>query len=85
MDEIGGLEAVKAPAKPARAGKSAEEIKNQVLSVDKEEEEPKVYDIPDYLKPIPEDTTRKGMSWKELCMSLSGNSLRSLEVSHSTV
>lgn len=63
VEKVGGLEAVKIAAKEVLKGKSAKELKNQALKI-KTVEEPKVFDIPDYLKPLPEDTPRKGMTWK---------------------
>lgn len=63
VGKVGGLDAVKKAAKDAQKGKAAAEIKREMLKA-KAKEEPKVYDIPDYLKPIPEDTPRKRMTWK---------------------
>lgn len=62
--KVGGLEAVKEAAKEAKKGKSAAELKAAVLKVDMKEEKDIVYDIPDYLKPLPEDTPRPGRTWK---------------------
>lgn len=65
--KVGGLAAVKRAANAARAGKSAKELKSSLLNQDvsrKQPNEPAVYDIPDYLKPLPEDTPRAGKTWK---------------------
>ena len=62
--KVGGLEAVKEAAKEAKKGKSAAELKAAVLKADMKEEKDIVYDIPDYLKPLPEDTPRPGRTWK---------------------
>lgn len=63
VGKVGGLDAVKAAAKEVKKGKTAKEIKSAVLNI-KVKVEPKVYDIPDYLKPLPEDTPRRGFTWK---------------------
>lgn len=64
VGKVGGIAAVKKAAIDVKAGKSAKEIKMDVLKIAKVEVEQTVFDIPDYLKPIPEDTPRKGMTWK---------------------
>lgn len=93
---VGGLETIKKAAKDVQAGRSAKEIKAEVLKVKKDTTEvdafgkpamsvsvtpaaavptpapaaavsapaEKVYPLPDYLMPLPEDTPRKGMTWK---------------------
>lgn len=79
VSKVGGLDAVKQAAVDSVAGKSAKQIKKEALKIaDRVEsivepvdeikpgasvEAPKDL-LPDYLKPIPEDSTRKGMTWK---------------------
>lgn len=64
VSKVGGLDAIKKAAKEVNAGAKAEEIKKAVLKAETiKKEEPKVYSLPDYLMPLPEDTPRKGMSW----------------------
>jgi hypothetical protein len=65
VGKVGGLEAVQRAARLAAQGKSEKSIKAKFLKkpvVVAESE--KVYDIPDYLKPLPEDTPRNRMTWK---------------------
>jgi hypothetical protein len=65
VGKVGGLEAVQKAARLAAEGKSEKAIKAKFLK--KEVVVPvkeQVFDIPDYLKPIPEDTVRKGYTWK---------------------
>lgn len=65
VGKVGGLEAVQKAARAARKGETAKALKAKVLKkkvVVPDSE--KVFDIPDYLKPIPEDTPRKGLTWK---------------------
>ena len=65
VSKVGGIDAVKKAAKDALAGKKASDIKAAVLKADPVvKEEPKEYPLPDYLQPLPEDTPRKGMTWK---------------------
>eukprot|EP00177_Eucheuma_denticulatum_P003480 GFKZ01006292.1.p1 GENE.GFKZ01006292.1~~GFKZ01006292.1.p1 ORF type:complete len:276 (+),score=50.24 GFKZ01006292.1:195-1022(+) len=68
VGKVGGLEAVRKAAVDVKQGKTAKEIKKAVLKPDiakvEAKGEAKVYDIPDYLKPIPEDSPRKGLTWK---------------------
>lgn len=64
VSKVGGIGAVKKAALDVKkAGKTAKEIKQEVLKIETKKEKT-VFDIPDYLKPIPEDTTRKGYTWK---------------------
>lgn len=64
VGNVGGIEAVKKAAAEVKKGeKTAAQIKKEVLNIETKKEE-KVYDIPDYLKPLPEDTVRKGFTWK---------------------
>lgn len=64
VGNVGGIEAVKKAAVEVQKGeKTALEIKREVLKIKTKKGE-KVYDIPDYLKPLPEDMTRKGFTWK---------------------
>lgn len=63
VGKVGGVDAVKKAALDVKKGKTAKEVKKELLQI-KTKEEPKVFDIPDYLKPIPEDTPRKGYTWK---------------------
>lgn len=64
VGKVGGVEAVKKAALEVKRGEAtAKEIKKKLLKI-KIEKVPEVYDIPDYLKPIPEDTPRKGLTWK---------------------
>lgn len=64
VGKVGGVEAVKKAAVEVKKGeKTAEEVKKEVLKIEVKQEA-KVYDIPDYLKPLPEDTPRKGYTWK---------------------
>lgn len=65
VGKVGGLDAVKKAAVEAKKGKSGKEIKKSLLAETPQKiVEEKVFDIPDYLKPIPEDTPRKGLTWK---------------------
>lgn len=97
VSNVGGVEAVKQAAIDSKAGKSAKQIKKEVMdAVNKENSmvvkdkftemktfkpptstpsaftptpvpaTPKTTDdlLPSYLRPIPEDTPRKGMTWK---------------------
>lgn len=65
VGKVGGIEAVKKAAVEVKAGKkSASDIKKEVLKVEVKAEKEQVFDIPDYLKPLPEDTPRKGYTWK---------------------
>lgn len=66
VGKVGGIEAVKKAARDVREGKSAKEIKKEVLNIgtDVKDTETEVFDIPDYLKPLPEDTPRPRMTWK---------------------
>ncbi|KAI0567818.1 hypothetical protein FGB62_1g694 [Gracilaria domingensis] len=69
VSKVGGIDAVKQAALDIKTGqKTGKEIKREALmkaqNITKKAEAPKVYDIPDYLKPLPEDTPRKGMTWK---------------------
>lgn len=61
VGKVGGVEAVKKAALQVKAGKKAAEIKNEVLNI-KTKVEKEVFDIPDYLKPIPEDYPKS--TWK---------------------
>lgn len=64
VGKVGGVEAVKkAAAEVVRKGKTAKEIKREVLQISTKKE-PVEFDIPDYLKSLPEDTPTKGMTWK---------------------
>lgn len=64
VGNVGGIAAVKKAAVEVQKGeKTAAEIKREVLKIETKKEA-KVFDIPDYLKPLPEDTTRKGFTWK---------------------
>lgn len=64
VGKVGGVEAVKKAALDVKEGKkTADDIKKSLLNI-MVEKEPEVFDIPDYLKPIPEDTPRKGLTWK---------------------
>lgn len=62
VGKVGGIEAVKKAAIEVKAGKSSKQIKSDLLNANVVDS--KGFDIPDYLKPIPEDTPRKGMTWK---------------------
>lgn len=64
VGKVGGVDAVKKAALDVKAGKTAKEIKKKVLKIETKAEDSKTYDIPDYLKPLPEDTPRKGYTWK---------------------
>lgn len=66
VGKVGGIEAVKKAAIEVKTGeKTAKEIKKEVLKIKTTSKaETKVFDIPDYLKPLPEDTPRKGLTWK---------------------
>lgn len=65
VGKVGGLAAVQKAALASKRGKTAKQNKAKALKkpivVSAEDI---VYDIPDYLKPIPEDTTTKGLTWK---------------------
>lgn len=63
-EKLAFVDNVKIAAKELKKGKKAKEIKAKMLNLEVKDAEPEVYDIPDYLKPIPEDTPRKGMTWK---------------------
>lgn len=58
------VQQVKEAARELKKGKKASEVKAKMFNLKDKDAEPEFYDIPDYLKPIPEDTPRKGMSWK---------------------
>lgn len=65
VGKVGGIRAVEKAARQVKSGQSANVIKAKVMKkevvvADKD----KVFDIPSYLKPIPEDTPRKGLTWK---------------------
>ncbi|PXF46149.1 hypothetical protein BWQ96_04155 [Gracilariopsis chorda] len=68
LGNVGGIDAVKKAALEVVSGeKTTKQLKAEALSkVAKTapKKETTVYDIPDYLKPLPEDTPRKGMTWK---------------------
>lgn len=64
VDKVGGIEAVKKAARAAKKGQSAEVLKAKALKKEVKVVEEQVFDIPDYLKPLPEDTPRKGLTWK---------------------
>lgn len=65
VGNVGGVEAVKKAALEVKEGlKSAKEVKKEVTKAVSFEAEPKKFDIPDYLKPLPEDTPRRGLTWK---------------------
>jgi hypothetical protein len=65
VGKVGGLAAVQQAAIKARMGVTAEAIKDQIMNKPMVvREEDMVYDIPSYLKPLPEDTPRKGLTWK---------------------
>ena len=67
VGKVGGLDAVKEAAKKVEEGVSAKQIKQAVVKkevIKEQKEEEKVYPLPDYLLPLPEDTPRKGMTWK---------------------
>lgn len=64
VSKVGGIAAVKKAALDVKKeGKTAKQIKQEVLKINTKKEKT-VFDIPDYLKPIPEDTPRKGYTWK---------------------
>lgn len=65
VGKVGGFEAVEKAALQVKSGQSAKAIKAKVLKKPiLIPESEVVYDIPSYLKPIPEDTPRKGLTWK---------------------
>ena len=66
VGKVGGVEAVVKAAQEVKKGATAKELKAKILKKESASKpvEAKVYDIPDYLKPLPEDTPRKGMTWK---------------------
>lgn len=70
VGNVGGIDAVKKAALEVTSGqKTTKQLKEEALrkvskAPAKAVKEETTYDIPDYLKPLPEDTPRKGMSWK---------------------
>lgn len=65
VGKVGGLAAVQKAARAAKKGESAKALKAKALKKEvKIPDAEKVFDIPDYLKPLPEDTPRKGLTWK---------------------
>lgn len=64
VGKVGGIKAVKKAAVEVKQGsKTADEVKKEVLKIDVKKEKDQVFDIPDYLKPIPEDN-RMTYTWK---------------------
>ncbi len=64
VGKVGGLEAVKEAAKQVEKGATPKQIKTSVMKKEEVKPEEKEYPLPDYLMPLPEDTPRKGMTWK---------------------
>lgn len=65
IGKVGGIAAVEKAALRVKKGETASAIKAKVMKKPTVVPESEiVYDIPSYLKPIPEDTPRKGLSWK---------------------
>ena len=65
VGNVGGIAAVKKAALEVKKGeKTASQIKKEVLKIETKAAKEEVFDIPDYLKPLPEDTPRKGFTWK---------------------
>ncbi|CAN8069524.1 unnamed protein product [Agarophyton chilense] len=80
VSKVGGIDAVKQAAVDIQTGtKTGKDIKKEVLNKANNRPlntfqstlqrpsaspQPNVDNLPDYLKPLPEDTPRKGMSWK---------------------
>lgn len=65
VGKVGGFEAVEKAALQVKKGESASAIKAKVMNKPTVVPESEVvYDIPSYLKPLPEDTPRKGLTWK---------------------
>lgn len=65
VGKVGGIEAVAKAAREVKKGVTADAIKARILNKTPVVAESEMtYDIPSYLKPIPEDTPRKGLTWK---------------------
>lgn len=67
--KVGGISALKKAALEARKGATASQLKSKALQIEKavlsaaaKEEKNDV--LPSYLLPLPEDTPRKYLSWK---------------------